>query len=299
MWPRTSPIPAILLCLGCASLHGATDPAASDPPERDALHPALLQGIQVESHGARMNALVYGAAGAGPHPTLILLHGFPGNERNLDLAQAIRRAGWNVLFFHYRGAWGSEGDFSFSNALEDVAVAVDFAASREFAEAWRADPERIALLGHSMGGFMALTAGSEHERVRCIGSLAGANLGLFGRLEGAPRDATASQLEAWSGPLQGSSGEALVAETAVLAERFDLNRRAAALAGRPLYLAAGRFDRIAAPELHHAPLVEALRAVGPTSLRVQVFDADHSFSSRRIALARGVIAWLEDDCLSH
>ena len=32
------------------------------------------------------------AAGAGPHPTMLLLHGLPGNERNLDLAQAARRA---------------------------------------------------------------------------------------------------------------------------------------------------------------------------------------------------------------
>ena len=48
--------------------------------------------------------------------TVILLHGFPGNERNLDLAQAIRRSGWNAVFFHYRGAWGSGGVFSFEQS---------------------------------------------------------------------------------------------------------------------------------------------------------------------------------------
>jgi pimeloyl-ACP methyl ester carboxylesterase len=56
-----------------------------------------------------MNALFYLAGGPGPHPTIVLLHGFPGNEQNLDLAQSIRRAGWNVLTLHYRGAWGSPG----------------------------------------------------------------------------------------------------------------------------------------------------------------------------------------------
>ena len=48
-------------------------------------------------------------AGAGRRPTVVLLHGLPGNEKNLDLAQAIRRAGWNVVTFNYRGSWGSPG----------------------------------------------------------------------------------------------------------------------------------------------------------------------------------------------
>ena len=39
---------------------------------------------------------------------------------------AIRRAGWNVLLFHYRGMWGAGGAFSFSSAIEDTAEAVRF-----------------------------------------------------------------------------------------------------------------------------------------------------------------------------
>lgn len=54
--------------------------------------------INFESHGNRLNGIVYLANGAGPHPTVVLLHGFPGNEKNLDLAQALRRDGFNVLF---------------------------------------------------------------------------------------------------------------------------------------------------------------------------------------------------------
>ena len=55
---------------------------------------------------------------------VVLLHGFPGEERNLDLAHALGRSGWSVLFFHYRGAWGSEGAFSFRNVIGDVKAAV-------------------------------------------------------------------------------------------------------------------------------------------------------------------------------
>ena len=50
------------------------------------------------------------------------MHGLPGNERNLDLAQAIRRAGWDVLTFTYRGAWGSPGDFSISQCDRGYAL---------------------------------------------------------------------------------------------------------------------------------------------------------------------------------
>ena len=103
-----------------------------------------------------MNAILYEAAGAGPHPTAILLHGFPGNERNLDLAQSLRRAGWNAVFFHYRGTWGSRGDFSFANVLEDAAAVLAQVREPAFARAHRIDPDRIALIGHSMGGFAAL-----------------------------------------------------------------------------------------------------------------------------------------------
>jgi dienelactone hydrolase len=73
----------------------------------DTRPPASMETFQIPSHGALLNALVYVAAGAGPHRAVILLHGFPGNERNLDLAQDMRRAGWDVLYFNYHGSWGS------------------------------------------------------------------------------------------------------------------------------------------------------------------------------------------------
>src|SRR5271169_6043087 len=118
--------------------------------------PASMQSFQIPSHGALINAFVYVAAGEGPHPAVVLLHGFPGNERNLDLAQDIRRAGWDVLYFDYRGSWGSSGDFSFSHSIEDTAEAVDYLRQPETAKLLRLDASRIVLIGHSMGGFMAV-----------------------------------------------------------------------------------------------------------------------------------------------
>ena len=73
-----------------------------------------MEVLHIPSGGVEINGVAYLAAGAGPHPTVVLLHGLPGNEKNLDLAQAMRRAGWNVITFNYRGSWGSPGTFSFA-----------------------------------------------------------------------------------------------------------------------------------------------------------------------------------------
>src|SRR3546814_13526648 len=85
-----------------------------------------MSAFTIPSEDGALNAVLYTAAGSGLHPTLLLLHGFPGNEQNLDLAQAARRAGWNVLTLHYRGSWGSPGSFSFTHASEDAWNALQY-----------------------------------------------------------------------------------------------------------------------------------------------------------------------------
>jgi len=74
------------------------DPASSDLPNFDSANPPRLSETFFEIGAVGMNAIVYEAQGAGPHPTVVLLHGFPGNEQNLDLAQAIRRADWLAVW---------------------------------------------------------------------------------------------------------------------------------------------------------------------------------------------------------
>ena len=276
------------------------EPASSDPPRFDETDPPRLVETIFEVEGVGMNAIVYEAQGSGPHPTVVLLHGFPGNERNLDLAQAIRRAGWNVVFFHYRGAWGSGGEFSFVHVIEDVAAVVAAISAPTFAAAHRIDPEHIALVGHSMGGFAALITGAELTRVDCVVSMAGANLGGLVRiLADSPDQAAtfAASLDAWSGPIKGLSGKDLIEQISVNVDRFDTIARVDVLAQKNLLLIAGGRDIVTPAAAHHAPLVEALEAAGAVSLETTIFDqADHSFSGQRIALAIRVADWLETVC---
>jgi hypothetical protein len=274
------------------------DPVTSDPPPADPAYPAALEDVAIPSGESYMNGIVYVASGAGPHPVVILLHGYPGHERNGDLAHALRRAGWDVLLFHYRGSWGSEGKFSFSNAREDVGSALDFVRTDRFAQKFRADTSHVVLVGHSMGGFLALETGADDPKVSCVASIAGPNMGRFGMAAADParRDDLEKAFGGWSGPIRGTSGKKLVKELVANASAWDTTQTAAKLAKRPVLLVAGVRDTVVAPSTHHDPVVAAFAAAGSTQVRVVVLDADHAFSDKRIALAHAVVDWLATEC---
>ncbi len=123
---------------------------------RDKVFPADSKSLVILSGKSHIQGFLYRTSGSGNHPTLILLHGFPGNEKNLDLAQVVRNHGWNVIYFNYRGSWASQGHFSFDNCVEDVINVVKYC--EENADSLRIDINNIALFGHSMGGWVCLKA---------------------------------------------------------------------------------------------------------------------------------------------
>src|ERR1035438_5201840 len=137
-------------------------PAAifTDPPS-DAAHPAAMAVLHIPSHGVLINGLVYQPAGAGLHPTLVICHGLPGNEKNLDLAQAVRRAGWNAVTFNYRGSWGSPGSYRFAQNLEDADAVLAYLREPANAAKLGVDTHRIAIAGHSMGGWVVAHTASK------------------------------------------------------------------------------------------------------------------------------------------
>ena len=97
-----------------------------DSPYRSDVHGILLHGRR-----GRLLSVLYTAGGEGLHPVVLLLHGIPGCEKNIDLAQDLRRAGFHVLMFHYSGSWGSDGDYALAHNLEDAETALDFILSDE------------------------------------------------------------------------------------------------------------------------------------------------------------------------
>ena len=126
--------------------------------------PASSTELFIPSGNSQIAGLIYNANGLQKHPTLLLLHGYPGNERNLDIAQVVRSRGWNVIYFDYRGSWGSQGKFSFKNCVEDVLNVVSFC--NKYQDSLKIDTSNIVLFGHSMGGWVCLKALQELPTIK-------------------------------------------------------------------------------------------------------------------------------------
>jgi pimeloyl-ACP methyl ester carboxylesterase len=272
------------------------DPVTNDPARVDTSYPPRSAELAIESHGSRMNGLLYVATGKGPHPTILLLHGFPGNERNQDLGQAFRRAGMNALVFSYRGTWGSGGTFSFSHALEDVAAAVAYVRSDSSVAAYAVDPRRVILVGHSMGGWLALMGGAAAgPSVACTVALDFWNVGRDGRNLRAAADTSLAAYFRWvtgpGGPLRVDHGpDGLLDEIEQHADSWDLERNAGAITGRPALILSTTNNRA------HLPLVAALDGARAGRVTALQWRTDHSFSDRRIQLARTIVDWLHRRC---
>lgn len=280
---------ALALATPAIAREPAIHPAVTTDPAPDAANPARMDAFVIPSGDGAMNAVMYVASGGGVHPTLLLLHGFPGNEQNLDLAQAARRAGWNVLTLHYRGSWGSPGIFSFANAAEDAFNALLFLEEASTVAKYRIDTSAIVVAGHSMGGFMAAEAAAAEPRV--------AGLFLIDPWDPAQTVASLATPQGEAGwkaevagdlpPLSGASYESLTAEIKGDGQKFDLGRKLVGYGRRPLTII-GAERGIGAM----ARKVGADAQSANPNTRLMVWPTDHSFSDKRIALADALVRFL-------
>lgn len=290
---RLRPLAIPLFACACLVLQAQQIPSAltTDPPP-NRLHPAALLSMGIPSHGEQLNAIFYMAAGAGPHPAVILLHGFPGNEKNLDLAQAMRRAGWNVLYFDYRGSWGSPGDFSFEHCVEDTQAVIDFLRDPGIAAELRTDPNRIVLIGHSLGGFLAAYGAAHNPSVAAIAMISAANLGGMSAAQG-NQAAAVPRLSAHFArdgleALHGCSPQSLALETVTHRTEWNFDDYGPRLSSLPVLLITAN-DGLAG---HSRAFANVLRRDGNDHVTEKHFATDHSYSSARIGLEIAILNWL-------
>jgi uncharacterized protein len=290
-----------LLTLTSAPLHAqaqspALIPAAlgQDPrPDRSA--PASLATFQLPSHGSLLNALVYVAPGPGPHPVVVLLHGFPGNERNLDLAQSLRRAGYDVLFFDYRGSWGSPGDFSITHSIEDTQAAIAYLRDPANATKLRADPQNLILIGHSMGGFLARYAAAQDPAIRAVALISASPMAVdtVESLKPEQRKFALDPIAAGfasqgMAPLAGVTPQGLAEEVVANADSWNIPSLAPKLATRALLIITS--DDGFTPS--NNAFVAALPKSSASHLTTLHLSTDHSYSDHRIALQQAILEFL-------
>jgi pimeloyl-ACP methyl ester carboxylesterase len=277
-------IPIILAALCIASTARAQSvPAAifTDPPV-DASHPAKMTVLHIPSHGVLINGIAYQPAGAGLHPTLVICHGLPGNEKNLDLAQAVRRAGWNAITFNYRGSWGSPGVYRFTQNLEDADAVLAYLRDPANATRLGIDTQRIAVAGHSMGGWVvAHTAAHDHGLIGAILISAGD----MGRLGEEPQDRLVTDMADNMEGLSGVTAQSKADEDRANAKAFRMENAAAGLTQIPLLVLTS--DDGLAPDSDE--LVHAVEAKGGHKITTVHVATDHGWSDHRIALESAIL----------
>jgi len=276
---------SLLIVTALAAAQSVPRAIFTDPPS-DAAHPAKMTVIHIPTHGLLINGVVYQPSGAGPHPTIVLCHGLPGNEKNLDLAQVLRRAGWNAVTFNYRGSWGSPGNFRFAQNLEDARAVLAFLRDPANVASLGVDTRRIVLLGHSMGGWVvAHTAAQDHALLGAI-LISASDMGRAGTR---PPDRLLRSMAGDMESLNGVTAESMAAELRDNAAAFRMENAAPGLAQIPL-LAVTADDGLA-PDA--AALLGAIAAKGGHQASVKHFATDHSYSDQRIALESEIINWLD------
>lgn len=272
-------------CLAAAGAQAQPGGLYVDPPAH-ATDPAKMEVLHIPTGGVEINGVAYLAAGPGPHPTIIICHGWPGNEKNLDLAQALRRAGWNAVTFNYRGSWGSPGAFRIAQVPEDAAAVSLWLRRPEVAARLRVDPTRLVLAGHSMGGWAAAMAGARDPGIRGVVLISAADMGLIGRQ---PRDEVVAQAREDFETLAGTSPEAMADELIANSSGFSLLGAAQGLASKPVLVLSSN-DGLR-PQTD--ALVSAIRERGGKQVTSAHVETDHGWSDRRIELSVRIAAWLE------
>lgn len=138
------------------------------------LRPSALSRKAETPPGARRLTLSYGEerdnrgelwlpAGAGPHPVVVLVHGgFWGSQYGADLMDGLAAdlagqgfAAWNIEYRRVGGGGGWPATFV------DTAAAVDHLAA--LAVPYELDIERVATVGHSAGGHLAVWLASRRQ----------------------------------------------------------------------------------------------------------------------------------------
>lgn len=273
---------SLLLLIAFSAGAQSVPSAISTDPQVDRAHPAKMSVLHIPSHGVLINGLIYQPSGAGPHPTLVILHGLPGNEKNLDLAQAVRRAGWNAVTFNYRGSWGSPGSFRFAQNLEDAdAVLAFLRESKNLA----IDPQRIAICGHSMGGWVTVHTAAHDKGLMGAILISAADMGRMGKTPAKKLETfMADDMESLAGVTAASMAQELNAHS----QEWGFENAVPGLVNVPL-LVLSADDGLARDA---DSLVKAIEAKGGHKVQAQHVATDHSWSDHRIALETIVINWL-------
>lgn len=127
-----------------------------------------VQTVRVPVSGAELEAWLYLPSAAGPHPAIVMSHGFSAvKELYLDtFAERFAQAGFVVVVFDHRGFGNSTGPRQEADPIlqsRDYRDVITWAGMRD-----DVDAARIGIWGTSYSGGHVLLVAAQDKRVKCV-----------------------------------------------------------------------------------------------------------------------------------
>lgn len=226
-----------------------------------------------------------------PSPAVIMFHGFPGYTTNNDLEYALMRMGAVVIHVNHRGAWGSGGNYLFSNLTEDASAVAKWAHNPIVSEKYGINPERIFLAGHSMGGMTVLNASKKLPFIR--GVIAMAPYDLHSAFTQNLTKEFFEMIESEGQCLHMESVSAVYENAEENHEKLSVASTAEHLKNFNVLLVAAEKDTVAPPELMIEPLYKSLLSYN-SPVQKYSLNSNHCFGGQRVELAEILGKWIEE-----
>jgi dipeptidyl aminopeptidase/acylaminoacyl peptidase len=244
-----------------------------------------VDDITFKSKGHSLKGRTYRPVDDGKYPAVAICHGYPGDTKNMDLAEELALNGIAVLVFYYQGAWGSEGTYRFSNLAPSTVDAVKYLKAQPYI-----DTERVGLVSHSMGAVPLTNVMSSDKSIK-TGVLI----------------SPASDISRWLAPdvidnifdrFVGMAKEKLAygdeseykADMMKAAEALNPMDKVADIEA-PILVTVGSADNVTVPEDCKALYEKAT----PPKKWALIDGADHSFTEHRLILQEKVLEWLKEN----
>lgn len=226
----------------------------------------------------------------GPYPTIIMSHGFPGYTTNNDLELAFMRMGCVVIHMNHRGAWGSEGNYLFTNLKEDLIAITKWAHNAAIADQYGIDVNNIFLVGHSMGGQSVLNAAKDLPFIRGVAAMAAYDIGAAFRYK-MEKDLFL-MIETEGQCLKMNSASEVYENALINQQELSVLNRYEELINKNVLLVEASFDTVAPPDKMLKPLAEKLKEA-KGNISYEIIPSNHSFIGQRMKLTKIVGGWIE------
>lgn len=220
---------------------------------------------------------------------VLFLPGMPGTDQNEDIAEMLCRENLRILCLSYSGSSGSDGGYSLENALEDSETAYGFLQE--------STPAGVAILGHSMGGFVCAQLAAGHPGTKAAVMMFPCDIGrlpLWETESFMTSEIVKDFFYTHAAQVRGTTSDRLLSEVFAHADSFSLVHLAPALAGIPIYMIGGTKDHYAPPKLNCFPLRDAIEKIPGHNkgLLYREFPDGHYGAESRGEISRSIVSFL-------